>query len=99
MAEYIKSYRLQLTGSAQPLSSTKITTQALSVRNEDGNDAFYSGDSTVSTAQGYPYYSKEALELEARTTARGIILQFDLSKIYIIGTASQYVRVQYLVDE
>lgn len=99
MSAYIKSFRLQLTGSAQPLSSTKLLTQAFAVRNEIGNADIYMGDSTVSSSTGMFIQAGEVNEKEARATTRGFSMQFDLSMCYVIGTASEYIRVEYLIDE
>lgn len=99
MAALVKSFRLQLTGSAQPLSSTLLHTQSFAVRNEMGNNDVYIGDSSVSSTSGMFIQEGESNEKESRPTARGVLMLFDLSKIYIVGTAGQYVRVEYLRDE
>jgi hypothetical protein len=98
MAAGIKSYRLVLTGSAQQLSSSAIYTQAFAIRNLAGNDTIYIGDSTVSAATGMPVYVSESNEKESRPTARGTLMLFDLSKTYVIGTASDEIAIEYLVD-
>lgn len=99
MAAYIKTFRLQLTGSAQPLSSSLLNTQSFAVRNESGNDDIYIGDSTVTSTSGMFIRELESNEKEARSTARGVTMFFDLSRIYVLGTAGQYIRVEYLRDE
>jgi len=99
MATLLKTFRLTLTGSAQPLSTSKIYTQAFAVRNEIGNDDIYTGDSTVSATTGMFIQAGESNEKESRPMARGTLTLFDLSKIYVIGTATQNVRVEYLMDE
>lgn len=99
MAALIKTFRLQLTGSAQPLSSSAIYTQSFAVRNEEGNDDVYIGDSSVSSSTGMFIRELESNEKESRPTARGTLMLFDLSKVYILGTNAQFVRVEYLYDE
>lgn len=98
MAAGLKAYRLVLNGSAQPLSSSAIYTQAFAVRNLAGNDTIYLGDSTVSSSNGMPIYVSEANEKSSRPTARGTLMLFDLSKTYVIGTASDEIAIEYLVD-
>ena len=98
MAAGIKSFRLVLTGSAQPLSSSMLLTQAFVIRNLAGNSTIYSGDSTVTAATGMPIYVSESNEKESRPTARGTLMVFDLSKIYVIGTAGNEIAIEYLVD-
>lgn len=99
MAAYIKTFRLALTGSAQPLSSIMLHTQSFAVRNESGNDDIYIGDSSVTSTSGMFIKELESNEKESRPTVRGVLMLFDLNKVYVLGTAGQYVRVEYLVDD
>lgn len=99
MSTVIKTFRKQLNGSAQQLSSTPIYTQSFMIRNEIGNDDVYVGDSTVSTTTGMFVREGESNEKESRPTARGTLTLFDLSKIYVLGTNAQYIRVEYLHEE
>lgn len=99
MSTVIKTFRKQLNGSAQQLSSTPIYTQSFAIRNESGNDDVYVGDSTVSATTGMFIKELESNEKESRPTVRGVLSLFDLSKVYILGTNGQYVRVEYLFDE
>ena len=98
MAALVRSFRLALTGSAQPISSGLLHTQAFAIRNELDNDDVYIGDSTVTALTGMFIRQLETNEKSARPTARGTLMLFDLSIIFVIGTAGQYVRVEYLSD-
>ena len=93
------AFRLTLTGSTQPISSSKILTQGFCIRNNTGNDLVWYGDSTLTSGQGMYIKADECNEKVARPTSRGTLYLFDLSKIYIVGTAGQYVYVEYLRDE
>lgn len=100
MAQLVKSFRLVLTGSAQPLNSTQLLTESFIVRSETANAGnVYIGDSTVTTGQGMYIKPDEANVKEARTSGRGGVQQFDLSKVYVVGTAADAVRVEYLYNE
>ena len=98
MSTVIRSGRIALTGAAQPLFSNRILTQAFAVRNESGNDDVYIGDSSVSTNSMF-IRALETNEKEGRPVSRGVIALFDLSKVYVLGTAGQYIRYEYLGEE
>jgi len=98
MSTVIRSGRIALTGSAQPLFSSRILTQAFAVRNEEGNNLVYIGDSTVSTNSMF-IRELETNEKEGRPVSRGVIALIDLSKVYVLGTNGQYIRYEYLDEE
>jgi hypothetical protein len=98
MSTVIRSGRIELTGSAQPLFSSRVLTQAFAVRNESGNDDVYIGDSTVSTDSMF-IRELETNEKEGRPITRGMIALLDLSKIFVLGTSGQFIRYEYLEDE
>jgi hypothetical protein len=100
MATILKSFRKVLgSGSAEPLSAERILTPGFAIRSEAGNSDLYIGDSTVTTSSGMFIQAEESNEKYARALARGYSTSYDLSKIYIIGTSGDAVRVEYEFNE
>ena len=100
MATKLKTFRKVLgSASAEALSSSRILTQGFAVRSELTNDILYIGDSTVTALTGMFLQAGESNEKYARALARGYSTTYDLSKIYIIGTSGNAVRVEYEADE
>lgn len=101
MATKLKTFRKVLgSGSAEALTSSRILTQGFAVRAELTNSAdLYIGDSTVTTSTGMFLQAGESNEKYARNLARGYTTTYDLSKIYIVGTTGDAVRVEYESDE
>lgn len=95
----IQTFQLTLSGVAQPLSTTAIYTQSFAIRNLATNDTIYVGSSTVSPTTGMPIYVNETNEKSTRTGARGVPMQFDLSKVYVIGTAADIIAIEYLLRD
>jgi len=100
MATILNTFRKVLgSASAEPLTTTRILTQGFAVRSEAGNDDIYIGDSTVTALTGMFIQAEESNEKYARATNRGSNVLYDLSKIYLIGTSGNAVRVEYERDE
>ena len=100
MATKLKTFRKVLgSASAEPLTTTRILTQGFAVRSESGNDDICIGDSTVTALTGMFIKAEESNEKYARSTNRGSSVTYDLSKIYLIGTSGNAVRVEYEFDE
>lgn len=101
MATKLKTFRKVLgSGSAEALSSSRIMTQGFAIRAEENNAGdIYIGDSTVTTSSGMFIHPDESNEKYARNLARGYTTTYDLSKIYIIGTSGDAVRVEYEQEE
>lgn len=101
MATKLKTFRKVLgSASAEQITSTRILTQGFAVRAEENNAGdIYIGDSTVTTSSGMFIHPDESNEKYARALARGYSTTYDLSKIYIIGTSGDAVRVEYEAEE
>ena len=100
MATILKTFRKVLgSTSAEPLTTTRIVTQGFAIRSEAGNDDISIGDSTVTALTGMFIKAEESNEKYARSIARGVSAEYDLSKIYIIGTSGDAVRVEYEAKE
>lgn len=101
MATIVKSFRKVLgSGSAEALSSSSIPTRGFAIRAESGNGGnIYVGDSSVTVNTGMFLEPGESNEKYAGSMARGYSRTFDLSKIYIIGSAADAVRVEYEYEE
>lgn len=101
MATVIKTFRKVLgSGSAEKISSSRIMTQGFAIRAELTNTGeIYVGDSAVTTTSGMFLQAGESNEKYARALARGYTTTYDLSKIYIIGTSGDAVRVEYEMEE
>ena len=100
MATKLKTFRKVLgSASAEQLTTTRILTQGFAVRSELTNDILYIGDSSVTALTGMFLQAGESNEKYARALARGYSTTYDLSKIYIIGTSGNAVRVEYEADE
>lgn len=101
MATVIKTFRKVLgSGSAEVLSAGRIMTQGFAIRAELTNtDNIYVGDSSVTTSTGMYLQQGETNEKYARALARGYTTTYDLSKIYIIGSVGDAVRVEYETEE
>ena len=100
MATILKTFRKVLgSASAEPLTTTRTLTQGFAMRSEAANDDIYIGDSTVTVNTGMFIKAEESNEKYARSTNRGANVMYDLSKIYIIGTSGDAVRVEYESEE
>ena len=101
MATVLKTFRKVLSSSsAEQVTSTRILTPGFAIRAESNNAGdLYIGDSTVTSSTGMFILAGEANEKYARAMARGYTTQYDLSKIYLIGTSGDAVRVEYEVEE
>jgi hypothetical protein len=100
MATKLKTFRKVLgSASAEQLTTTRILTQGFAVRSELTNDILYVGDSTVTASTGMFLQAGESNEKYARALARGYSTTYDLSKVYIIGTSGNAVRVEFEADE
>lgn len=101
MATKLKTFRKVLgSASAEPLTTTRITTQGFAVRSELTNaNMIYIGDSTVTALTGMFLEQGESNEKYARALARGVSALYDLSKIYIIGNSGDAVRVEFESEE
>lgn len=97
MALLIRSGRIQLTGSAQPLFSQKVFTTAFAIRNELGNNNVYIGDQAVSSDSMF-IRELESNEKSGPPVSRGVVKVFDLSKVYVLGTNGQYIRYEYIEE-
>lgn len=75
-------------------------TPGFAIRAESANAGdIYVGDSTVTVMTGMFLSAGESNEKYARALARGYSTTYDLSKIYIIGTSGDAVRVEYESNE
>jgi hypothetical protein len=101
MATVLKTFRKVLgSGSAEQLTSSRILTQGFAVRAESGNaGTVYMGDASVTSTSGMFLDAGESNEKYARAMARGVNTVYDLSKLYIIGTSGDAVRVEYEAEE
>jgi len=100
MATILKTFRKVLgSASAEPITTTRITTQGFAIRSELTNNILYVGDSTVTALTGMYLQAGESNEKYARAITRGASAMYDLSKIYIIGTSGDSVRVEYESNE
>jgi len=101
MATVIKTFRKVLgSGSAEKISSSRIMTQGFAIRAELTNAAdIYVGDSTVTINSGMFLQPGETNEKYARALARGYNTTYDLSKIYLVGTSGDAVRIEYETEE
>ena len=101
MATILKTFRKVLeSASAEQITSTRILTQGFAVRAEIANTADINiGDSSVTALTGMFIQAGEANEKYARNTNRGATVEYDLSKIYIIGASGDAIRVEYEAKE
>ena len=100
MATILNTFRKVLgSASAEPITTTRILTQGFAIRSELTNDILYIGDSTVTALTGMYIQAGEANEKYARSITRGASAVYDLSKIYIIGTSGNAVRVEFEANE
>ena len=101
MATILKTFRKVLgSASAEQITSTRILTQGFAMRSETANVGnIYVGQSTVTALTGMFIQPGESNEKYARAITRGSSAQYDLSKIYIIGTSGDAVRVEYESEE
>ena len=101
MATVLKTFRKVLgSTSAESISATRVMTQGFALRAELTNSAtIYVGGNDVTTSNGMFLQAGEANEKYARALARGYTTTYDLSKIYIIGSAGDAVRVEFEVEE
>jgi hypothetical protein len=101
MATRLKTFRKVLgSGSAEPLSVTLIPTRGFAIRAEKNNVAdIYVGDSTVTSSTGMFLHADESNEKYAGNLAGGYSRTYELSKIYLIGTSGDAVRVEFEYEE
>ncbi len=101
MATVLKTFRKVLgSGFAEQLTASRILTPGFAVRAELTNTGnIYVGDSTVTTTSGMYLQQGESNEKYARALGRGYTTTYDLSKIYIIGTSGDAVRIEYEMEE
>lgn len=101
MATVLRTFRKVLgSASAEAISSVQKNTPGFAVRCETANAGnIFIGDSTVTPVTGMFLQPGESNEKYARSTNRGSNVTYDLSKIYIIGTSGDAVRVEYEENE
>mgnify|MGYP001591082332 CR=1 FL=1 len=90
----LRSFQLSLTGAIQQLSSTSIYAHSVEVYNDTAQETQYLGGSDVSSTLGRPIATGASFSLPEVYT-RGSNELYDLSSIYVIGTAAQTLRVIY----
>jgi len=95
----LKTITVTLGADAKPISNTPIKVPFIEIHNKTGNSSCFVGDSTVDStwvpiAAGATK-SYTASEISASTKGD----YFDLSKMYVAGTAADDVIFQYLQVE
>lgn len=103
MALLVKTFARTVTtaGSRVQLSTTQLLTEAFTIIAKRANTGYiYSGYSDVSASNGVELAARDSNAKEGKPTNRGVIKQFDLSKVYIDSSVNgEGVIVEYLAEE
>jgi hypothetical protein len=91
----LKSFKFVLSGAIQPLSLVHQYCFNFEIHAETTNTGWvYTGDSGVTTADGRPitpgmFFSAPDVKLGGHSD------EYDLNKVYVLGTADEIIRVLY----
>lgn len=101
MATRLKTFRKVLgSGSAEVLTSSRVLTRGFLIRAEENNVGdIHIGDSTVTALTGMFLHADETNDKYAGNVARGYTREYDLNKIYLIGTSGDAVRVEFEFED
>lgn len=92
----IKSVAITLTGNPDKISSTSIKVPSFEFHNVTGNSNVYVGDRDVASTVNVPIGAATTKTFSASTGGDFVKGDyFDLSEVYVLGTAADVVRIQY----
>lgn len=90
---------ITLTDEPQPLSETSLKVSEFTLEGPTENSgSFFIGDETISTTKGITRVKAVPLNISS-IDIDGQPKHYDLSKIYVVGTAGDIVRVEYVAYE